>query len=48
MNGKLNRKVGFFQSDSPLTLENGKTLYKPQTVYETYGTLNEDASNVIS
>ena len=47
MNGKLNRKVGFFQSDSPLTLENGKTLYKPQTVYETYGTLNEDASNVI-
>ena len=47
MNDKLNRTVGFFQSEASLTLENGEILYNPQTVYETYGTLNDDSSNVI-
>ncbi len=47
MNDELNRMVGIFKSDRPLPLESGGELFNPQTVYETYGELNNDASNVI-
>jgi len=44
---EINRTVGLFKMDGSLTLENGQILKNPKTVYETYGTLNADASNVI-
>jgi homoserine O-acetyltransferase len=40
-------KPQIYHSQSPLALESGKTLMNYQLVYETYGTLNEDKSNVI-
>jgi homoserine O-acetyltransferase len=47
MNDEINRTVGLFKMNKTLSLENGQQLDNPQTVYETYGTLNKDASNVI-
>jgi homoserine O-acetyltransferase len=37
----------YFNSGLPLELESGELLYNPQIAYHTYGTLNEDRSNVI-
>jgi homoserine O-acetyltransferase len=47
MNDEINRTVGLFKMDTPLALENGQVLNNPQTIYETYGSVNSDASNVI-
>ncbi|OCL86239.1 homoserine O-acetyltransferase MetX [Arcobacter porcinus] len=42
---KIETKIASF--DEPLYLESGRLLEKFEIIYETYGTLNEDKSNVI-
>jgi len=42
---KIETKIAYF--DKPLRLESGRILESYQLAYETYGTLNEDKSNVI-
>ncbi len=42
---KIETKIAHFSS--PLYLESGRILEPYQIIYETYGTLNEDSSNVI-
>ncbi len=44
---EIKRTVGLYRMSASLPLENGLILDKPQTVYETYGSLNPDKSNVI-
>ncbi len=43
----LNRVVDIFSLAQPFQFENGTTLDEIEIVYETYGTLNTDASNAI-
>ena len=45
MSLNINTKTAYF--DEPLKLESGRILESYQLAYETYGTLNEDKSNVI-
>ena len=39
--------IQFFQSNEPFQLENGSTLHGLQIAYHTYGTLNQNRSNVV-
>ncbi|MBE3605645.1 homoserine O-acetyltransferase [Campylobacter sp. RM13119] len=43
----LNLKTGKYEFKEPLYLESGRILSSYELVYETYGELNEDKSNVI-